>query len=67
MSEYSDRLDRIRENRDKTYSYNAQKGVTSLPQMHKDLYWLLEIVDAVNKEIEINEEVSRIKMESIYA
>lgn len=70
MSDYSDRLDRIREGRDKCRTYNTQKGIPndSLPQMHKDLHWLLEIVDAHNELIQENkafETAAKIKMEHI--
>ena len=70
MSQYSDRLDKIREGRDKCLAYNAQRGIPddSLPQMHKDLHWLLEIVDANNEMIEENqhfETAAKIKMKHI--
>ena len=45
MSEYSDRLDRIKAGRNKTLEYNKKHGLTTLPQMHDDLYWLLEIIE----------------------
>lgn len=53
MSEYSDRMDRIREGMNKTREYNKKKGipVDSLPQMHKDLYWLFGIVEMHDKDI----------------
>ena len=67
MSQYSDRLDEIRTGRDKTYAHNAQKGIPndSLPQMHKDLYWLLEVVEANDdmiRERQHFETAAKIKM-----
>ena len=51
MSDYSDRLDRIRASRDKCYA--GTDVIDSLPQLHKDCYWLLEIVD--QRDIYIHE------------
>jgi len=43
------RLEDIRKRSDRTVAYNARNGIpaSSLPQLHKDCYWLLDILDAI--------------------
>ena len=67
MSDYSDRLDKIREGRDKTYASvdNNVHMYKSLPRMHRDLYWLLEIVETMVDEQSFKEAVAESKMMGI--
>ena len=71
MSQYSDRIDRIKAGRDKTYNSVGDNPnlYKSLPRMHRDLYWLLDIVlaydDAVKDEMDVHEQVAKSKMDSI--
>jgi hypothetical protein len=69
MSEFSDRLDSIRDKRDRTYAVTPVETRDSLPQLHKDCYWLLGVVEMyladTLKDIEIREHVSKVTMERV--
>ena len=52
MSDYSDRLDAIRKRRDRCYAKTPVEVRDALPQLHRDCYWLLDIVDAYDEESE---------------
>ena len=52
MSDFSDRLDDIRKQRDKSYAsleYNEHL-YKSLPKLHRDCYWLLDVVDMLMED-----------------
>ena len=68
MSEYSDRIESIRERRAKCYA-QEQSLIDCLPRLHQDCFWLLDIVEQydefIRDEEEFNERISNIKMEHI--
>ena len=75
MSEYDDktvsrteRLDRIREGRNKCYAKQTPAMINNLPQLHRDCYWLLELVEQyedamIDDDVKIT--AARIKMDGI--
>ena len=69
MSQFSTRINRIREGRDRSYASvnNNPSLYKSLPQLHRDLYWLLEIVEDYEQYLKDNAAVTvaSIKMKEL--